>query len=216
MARMFYDRAVSDDEIPRYLLLFGDGSYNNKSQDEGNTNYILTYQSPNSLSPTSSFVTDDFFGLLDESEGGSSGLLDIGVGRFPVKSIEESREVTDKTISYSGPASMGDWRNTLCFIGDDEDFNIHMTQADALAKSVEEKRPGFIIAKIYLDAYQQINTSSGQRYPDVNAALNQRINRGALIINYTGHGGENGLAHERILEINDILSWKIRINIPCL
>jgi hypothetical protein len=214
MVRMFYDRAATDDEIPRYLLLFGDGSYNNKSQFNGNTNYILTYQSPNSLSPTSSFVTDDFFGLLDESEGGSTGLLDIGVGRFPVKSIEEAREVTEKTISYSGPASMGDWRNTLCFIGDDEDFNIHMTQADALAKNVEEKRPGFIISKIYLDAYQQINTSSGQRYPDVNTSINQRINRGALIINYTGHGGEMGLAHERILEIDDILKWENKNKYP--
>jgi hypothetical protein len=214
MARMFYDRALSEDEIPKYMLLFGDGSYDNKSQDEGNTNYILTYQSPNSLSPISSFVTDDFFGLLDESEGGSSGLLDIGVGRFPVKSFEEAREVTDKTISYSGPGSMGDWRNTLCFIGDDEDFNIHMTQADALAKSVEQKRPGFIITKIYLDAYQQITTSSGPRYPDVNAAINQRINRGALIINYTGHGGESGLAHERIMEISDILSWENKDRYP--
>ena len=214
MVRMFYDRAVSEDEMPRYLLLFGDGSYDNKTMDAGNTNYILTYQSPSSLSPTSSFVTDDFYGLLDESEGGSSGLLDIGVGRFPVKSIDEAREVTDKTISYSGPGSMGDWRNTLCFIGDDEDFNIHMIQADALAKSVEQERPGFIIAKIYLDAYQQVTTSSGQRYPDVNAAINQRINRGALIINYTGHGGENGLAHERILEINDILSWENKDRYP--
>ncbi len=109
---------------------------------------------------------------------------------------------------------MGDWRNTLCFIGDDEDFNTHMTQADALAKSVEQKRPGFIIAKIYLDAYQQVITSSGQRYPDVNEAINQRINKGALIINYTGHGGENGLAHERILEINDIMSWDNKDKYP--
>jgi hypothetical protein len=208
MARMFYDRAAGENDMLRYLLLFGDGSYDNKSDDGGNTNYILTYQSPNSLSPVNSFVTDDFFGLLDEPEGGSSGILDIGVGRFPVKSKEEARDVTDKTISYSGPGSMGDWRNTLCFIGDDEDFNIHMIQSDDLARSVELRRPGFIISKIYLDAYQQVTTSSGQRYPDVNAAINQRINKGALIINYTGHGGENGLAKERILEINDVLSWE--------
>jgi hypothetical protein len=214
MARMFYDRATGENDMPRYLLLFGDGSYDNKSQDGGNTNYILTYQSPNSLSPVSSFVTDDFFGLLDEAEGGSSGLLDIGVGRFPVKSNEEAREVTDKTISYSGPASMGDWRNTVCFIGDDEDFNVHMIQADDLARTVELRRPGFIISKIYLDAYQQVTTSSGQRYPDVNEAISQRINKGALIINYTGHGGENGLAHERILEINDILSWENKDKYP--
>jgi hypothetical protein len=214
MARMFYDRATGENDMPSYMLLFGDGSYNNKSEDGGNTNYILTYQSPNSLSPVSSFVTDDFFGLLDEAEGGSSGILDIGVGRFPVKSKEEARDVTDKTISYSGPGSMGDWRNTVCFIGDDEDFNIHMIQADDLARSVELRRPGFIIIKIYLDAYQQVITSSGQKYPDVNAAINQRINKGALIINYTGHGGENGLAHERIMEINDIMSWENKDKYP--
>lgn len=207
MVRMFYDRAADETEMPRYLLLFGDGSYDNRSEDARNTNYILTYQSPNSLSPISSFVTDDFFGLLDESEGGSSGMLDVGVGRFPVKSRAEAQEVVEKTLSYSGPESMGDWRNTICFIGDDEDYNTHMTQADDLAKTVESERPGFIINKIYLDAYQQVTTSSGPRYPDVNAATNQRINKGALIINYTGHGGENGLAHERILEINDILTW---------
>ena len=208
MVRMFYDRAFDENDMPRYLLLFGDGSYDNKSEDSRNTNYILTYQSPNSLSPVSSFVTDDFFGLLDESEGASSGILDMGVGRFPVKSKEEAREVVDKTLSYSGPGSMGDWRNTICFIGDDEDYNTHMTQADDLARTVESDRPGFIISKIYLDAYQQVTTSSGARYPDVNEAVTQRINKGALIINYTGHGGENGLAHERILEINDILSWE--------
>jgi hypothetical protein len=207
MARMFYDRAINEDDMPRYLLLFGDGSYDNRTKSGSNTNYILTYQSSNSLSPVSSFVTDDFFGLLDIAEGGASGLLDIGVGRFPVKSIGEAREVTDKTISYSGPESMGDWRNNICFIGDDEDFNVHMIQADELARSVESRRPGFIINKIYLDAYQQVTTSSGEKYPDVNEAVNQRINKGALIINYTGHGGENGLAHERIMDINDILTW---------
>lgn len=214
MVRMFYDRALNENDMPRYLLLFGDGSYDNKSEDSRNTNFILTYQSPNSLSPVSSFVTDDFFGLLDETEGGSSGVLDIGVGRFPVKSKEEAQEVLEKTLSYSGPESMGDWRNTICFIGDDEDYNIHMTQADDLARSVESDRAGFIISKIFLDAYQQVTTSSGARYPDVNEAVTQRINKGALIINYTGHGGENGLAHERIIEINDILGWENKNKYP--
>jgi hypothetical protein len=34
------------------------------------------------------------------------------------------------------------------------------------------------------------------------------VARGALIINYTGHGGVEGLAHERILEVNDINNWQ--------
>jgi hypothetical protein len=215
--KMLYDRAGTEEEMPRYVLLFGDGSYRNKGTDENNTNFILTYQSGNSLSPVNSFVTDDFFALLDDDEGGANGLMDIGVGRFPVSSREQARDAVQKTISYDQPDKMGDWRNFICFIGDDGDGRdgiLHMAQADELANYVAANYPGFSIGKIYLDAYPQTTTPSGDRYPDVNEALNQRVNKGALIINYTGHGGENGLAHERILTINDIVSWKNRDKLP--
>jgi len=215
--KMLYDRAITEEDFPKYVLLYGDGSYHNKGTDENNTNFILTYQSVNSLSPIASFVTDDFFGLLDDNEGGSTGLMDIGVGRFPVSTQAQAREAMNKTISYDQPDKMGDWRNAICFIGDDgdgKDGTLFMRQADELANYVEAKYPSFSIGKIYLDAYPQISTPSGTRYPDVNEALNQRVNKGALIINYTGHGGENGLAHERILTINDIVSWQNRDKLP--
>ena len=212
--KMLYDRAATEEDMPKYVLLYGDGSYHNKGTDANNTNFILTYQSANSLSPVASFVTDDFFGLLDDNEGGSTGLMDIGVGRFPVSTQAQARDAMNKTISYDQLDKMGDWRNTICFIGDDQDYNLHMRDADELATYVETNYPSFSIGKIYLDAYPQISTPSGNRYPDVNEALNQRVNKGALIINYTGHGGENGLAHERILTINDIVSWKNRDKLP--
>ena len=212
--KMFYDRSTGDHDMPRYLLLFGDGSYDNTSTDQSNTNYILTYQSENSLSPTGSYLTDDFFGLLDDSEGGSSGLMDIGIGRFPVSSVTGAEEMINKVFSYTRPDKMGDWRNIICFIGDDEDYNIHMRQADELSDSVSRNYPNFIISKIYLDAYQQFSSSTGDTYPAVNEAINQRVNKGALIINYTGHGGENGLAHEKILVINDIINWENTDKLP--
>jgi len=212
--KMFYDRASGENDMARYLLLFGDGSYDNYSSNEANSNYILTYQSDNSLSPVGSYVTDDFFGLLDDTEGGASGSVDIGIGRFPVSSVNGAEEMINKVFSYTQPDKMGDWRNTLCFIGDDEDFNIHMRQADELAGYVSTNYPNFVISKIYLDAYQQISSSTGDTYPAVNEAINQRVNKGALIINYTGHGGENGLAHERILVINDIINWENTNKLP--
>jgi hypothetical protein len=212
--KMLYDRAATEEEMPKYLLLYGDGSYDNKGTDVNNTNLIPTYQSPNSLSPVASFVTDDFFGLLDDDEGEASGLVDIGIGRFPVSTPEEAQYVLDKTLSYDQPDKMGDWRNAICFIGDDEENNIHMSQADQLARYLETNYPNFTITKIYLDAYTQISTPSGPRYPDVNEALTQRVEKGALIVNYTGHGGAKGLAHERILRIEDVLSWKNRDRLP--
>lgn len=214
--KMFYDQSGNDGEYCRYLLLFGDGSYDNRTHPDkkDNPNLILTYQSNNSLSPTQSFVSDDFFGLLDTDESMYDGLLDIGIGRLPVSTVDEARDLVDKLISYSELANQGSWRNQLCFIGDDEDSNVHMRQADELAADVEENYAPYNINKIYLDAYQQEKGATGFRYPDVQRAINDQVNRGALIVNYTGHGGPSGLAHEQIMTKNDINSWSNKEMLP--
>lgn len=208
------DRSMPPGNKPGYVLLFGDGSYDNRKSGDEWQNYLLTYQSANSLSPLRSFVTDDFFGMVDDGENVSDGLVDIGVGRMPVSDMEEARSMVDKVISYHQSDKMGNWRNVICFIGDDEDGNTHMRQADELAGYVDEYYPDFVADKIYLDAYQQISTPSGQRYPDVNRAVTERVSKGALIVNYTGHGGANGLAHEQILNTNDIKGWTNRDKLP--
>ena len=205
--RMFYRRATTPAEKPRYLLLLGDGSYDNLSDDENNPNFIPTYQSVNSLTPTLSFVSDDFFGLMDDDEGGVEGLLDIGVGRLPVATPEQATTLLNKIRAYYAKESLGDWRNTICFVGDDEDNNIHMQDADRLATYLDTTYPSFVLKKIYLDAYPQVSTASGQRYPDVNREISENIERGLLIFNYVGHGNERGLAHEAILGLNDIITW---------
>lgn len=204
--KMYYD-SYPEEEMTRFLLLFGDGSYDNRDTVSGNPNFILTYQSLNSLSPTSSYVSDDFYGLLDTGERLYDGLLDIGIGRLPVSTAEEAEQLVDKIIAYDDPVTMGEWRNYICFIGDDEDGNIHMRQANSLASYVEEQYPEYNINKIFLDAYPQETTPTGDLYPDVTRAINDQMNRGALIINYTGHGSVNGLAHEKILDENHIKSW---------
>ena len=211
--KMFYDRALNESEMPKYLLLFGDGSYDNKSDHENNTNQVLTYQSENSLSPTQSFVTDDFFGLLDDDEGEASGMLDIGIGRLPVNTIEETQTVINKILNYND-SEWGDWRTNVCFIGDDEDRNTHMRDANKLAVQVESNYPQYQTQRIFLDDYEQIISSVGQEYPDVNLEISESVNKGTLIMNYTGHGNENGLAHEQIMMLDDILAWKNPNKLP--
>ena len=214
--KMFYDRSGGSEDACRYLLLFGDGSYDNRSDPDkdNNPNLILTYQSSNSLAPTQSYVSDDFYGLLDTDEAMGLGLLDIGIGRLPVSTVEEAEELVEKIISYSDLSTQGNWRNQLSFIGDDEDGNIHMRQADELATYVTGLYPAYNINKIYLDAYPQEKAATGFRYPDVTRAINDQVNRGALIVNYTGHGGPAGLAHEQIMTKNDINSWNNREMLP--
>ena len=214
--KMFYDRATTQSEMPRFALLMGDASYDNKSRISGNTNFVTSYQSASSSSLITSYITDDFFGLLDDNEGEWSGgdLLDISIGRIPVKSSAEASSVVAKIKRYvmgegasvANP-TMGSWRNIVSFVADDEDGNIHLKQADTLANRVAKNFPMLNIDKIYLDSYNQEARPGGDRYPDAQSAIIDRVERGTLLITYIGHGGELGWAHERVLEVDDINSW---------
>jgi hypothetical protein len=232
--RMLYDRAQGNPKLmPRYLLFFGDASYDYKNRIQNNTNLLPTYESGNSLSPTTSYATDDYFGLLDAGEGsGSGGSLDVGIGRFPITTNEEARNILNKIYQYTaepgldtsgsiqcsngsgGISNLADWRNIVCFIGDDEDKNLHVTQANYLADYVRSNYPVYNVDKIFFDAYPQIITPGGQRFPDVKDAIRNRVEKGALVINYTGHGGEEGWAHESVLEVSDINAWENSHNLP--
>lgn len=229
--RMLYTRgnALSSPRPVKYVLLMGDGSYNNMVRSTvNNSNFIPTYQSHESLSSTSSLATDDFYALMDPTEGfnaESVGFVDVGVGRFICKTAEEINAVIAKIENYykkdpnfqvsqqdplncsgSSESPMGDWRNNLLFLADDGDDAIHMRGADNLTQNVANISKIYNTDKIYIDAYQRISTPSGQRYPDAEEDLMRKIKKGVLLFNYTGHGGELGLTAERILEISSINS----------
>ncbi len=213
--RMCYDLGKqSAKNTLKYILLMGDGSFDNRNIRGKNHNLIPTYQSENSLSPTESFVSDDFFVFLDEDEGDSQGIVDLGIGRIPAKTAAEARYVIDKINNYHKKESMGNWRNVVTFIGDDEDYNTHMSQAESLASFVNKSYPGFFTDKIYFDAYKQLSTSGGEKYPDVTAAINNRVKQGTLVMNYTGHANEKSLADEGVLDIGIIKSWSNYNKLP--
>jgi len=221
MMKMFYERAGMDTaQMPKYLLLVGDGSYDYKDRVSNNTNFIPTYQNGLSYNPLQSYTSDDYYGFLDDNEGvnigNSSHQLDIAIGRLPVKTSAEAQNVVNKIKHYASPALFGSWRNVLCFIGDDEDVNTHINDADKLATYVENNYPVYNIDKIYFDAYEQVATPGGSRYPEVNKAIDNRIFSGCLIMNYVGHGGETGWAHERVLDMGMINSWTNKDKLPLL
>jgi hypothetical protein len=227
--RMFYDRAGSDSSLfPKYLLLFGDGSYDNKHRVGNNSNYITTFQSyftNHGLDILQTFTADDFFGMLDTNESFNvSDQMDIGIGRFPVRSISEATAMVDKTISYyeqtfnadqsvcianggTERSNLGDWRNKILFVADDEDGNGYINNAQSLEDEIQSQDSVFMVDKLFIDAYQQVSTSSGNRYPVVEEQLRNKVQNGVLMVNYVGHGGETGWTEERILGVNTIQNW---------
>ena len=208
--KMLYDKAIfsnNTNDLPKYLLLFGRGSFDNRkiSQNTGD-NLILTYQAENSLSITSSYVTDDYFGLLDDNEGTNvpSNLLDIGIGRFPVSTLQQAEDVVNKTINYMNNKEKGYWKNQLCFLADDGDGALHMKQSDSIASSLSRMFPAYHYNKIFLDAYKQEITASGESYPLAKSKFQNLLQSGMLLVNYTGHANTGGWSNEAILTSADV------------
>ena len=209
--RMLYKGAASPEERPQYLLLLGDASFDPKNRvSAGTRNILLTYESPESFSPLQTYATDDFYGFLDDDEGVNIATtsqpsdLDIAIGRLPVATSEEAMAVVEKIIAYDEGGHFGDWRNRVTFVADDEDNELHMRDADELADWVRLNQPSLNVDKIYLDAFAQVNAAGGDRYPSVNEAIDRQLFKGSLIVNYTGHGGPENWAQERVFNREDM------------
>jgi hypothetical protein len=210
-ARMLWERSTGSSKF-KYLLLFGDGSYDNRTYNENNTNYIPTYQDKESLRPTVSFTTDDIFGQLEPGEWSNSGTLEIGVGRLPVYWTKENGDkiawdMIKKIKIYYQPEVDRDWRNRMIFLGDDGDSywdsTIFLRDTERLINTIRSEAPSINFSKIYLDAYTQVNSSTGPSYPEVEKALQEAFNKGALVFNYMGHGGEQGITQEKVMQKSD-------------
>lgn len=217
--KMLYDRAGNTvANRPQYLLLFGGASYVYKEKKGTKKNLIPSYQSAASLDPLTSYVSDDYFGLLDDQDDINNNqpvaLLDLGIGRIPVRTPEQADLAVDKLIRYHLPANQGDWRNTITLVADDEDFNLHFSDAELHAALINAAAPAVQLQKIYLDAFDQEGGSGGSAYPAVKEAITKGIERGTLMWNYSGHGGSERLAQEAILDRATVASWKNQNKLP--
>ncbi len=227
MVRYVYNNAITQEGRLKYLCLFGDGSYDYKNRIPNNTNLVPAWYSKNSFNLTSSYVTDDFYGLLDDNEGGNvigSDKLDIAIGRILADTPQRAKEMVDKIEVYYHKESYGSWRNNFLVISDDVNEaweQILQSTTDGIANEISSEKPFLNYVKIHADAFQQQSSAAGDRYPDVNKAIKDAIEVGALVVNYFGHGGEDGLAAERIFdkidaqEINNVCKFNCFVTITC-
>ncbi len=225
--KMLYDRAQTEADQPKYLLLFGSCVWDNRmlTSDCKGLNpddFLLAYESENSFNAIYCYVDDGFFTYLDDGEGtnlstGDRGqkldMSDVAVGRFPVTTEADAKVMVDKTIRYVENANAGDWENTLVFMGDDGNNNIHMRDAEEAAATVQALHPAYRIKKVMWDAYTEVASSTGNTYPEVTALIKKQQAQGALIMDYCGHGSATQLAHERILMLDDYKAFTNK-NLP--
>jgi len=208
--KMLYDRAGDDGTLPRYLVLFGDGAWDNRmlSSNWRNTHpddFLLCYESENSFSEVSCYVTDDYYCLLDDGEGSNvlSDKFDAAVGRLPARTLEEATILVDKIDAYNANEQAGAWQNMVCFMADDGNANLHMNDADSVSATLSATYPDYQYKKIYWDTYTRVATSTGYRFPDATRVIKQQMQAGALIMNYSGHGAAYCLSHEQVVKVAD-------------
>ena len=211
--KMLYDRADTDQDQPRYLLLFGDGAWDNRMlcadwDDYNPDDFLLCFESENSFSHVSCYVSDDFFCLLDDEEviqEGSSykGKPDVAVGRYPARTLDQAKVLVDKTLSYAANEFAGPWQNVICMMGDDGNSNSHMITADRVATLIEQNYPGYQVKKIYWDAFQRVSSATGYSYPEATRQIKQQMTDGALFMNYNGHGAPYAFSHELVMKLAD-------------
>lgn len=219
--KMFYDRSIANPtgRQTKYLLLFGRGFYDNRriTSEVKKCNYqtLLTYQSPRSENETYSYTCDDFFTYLEDATTGrnSVNMMNISVGRFPVKSNEEADIVVEKLYNYVNKPNYGNWRNQAIIIADDGNSNTHIRQAESTISFWLDDKPDLFVNKIYLDAYREENTSTGRTFPEAKKQMMRLLKEGQLVLDYVGHANSVGWTAEDLLNINDIKTLYLK-NLP--
>lgn len=229
MMRMYYKRAQADATLrsPRYLLLLGKGTYDNRDLLGHALPTVVTPQSSTSFDEEgASVATDDFFTYLDDGEDGTTnGTLNIGVGRLPAKSVAEAKHMVDKIERYMMRADLleddirGDWRNSVALLADDADpsriSDTNFTfSSEKISRRITDERPQLNIDKIYADAYVQQSGADGSYYPDVNNALKRRMDYGCLLLNYIGHGSSQYIGTERFMMKSHISNYANHLQLP--
>lgn len=231
--RYVYYNASDPSKRIKYVGIMGDTSIDYKNRLANNNNIVPTFNTVLGTSEVSSFMSDDYFGSLDEPEGTIGGnsydengeklrdidKLDVAIGRIVVDNVSLANAMVDKIVNYSSKSSFGNWRTNFVLISDDINKNtseeILQISLDELGDKISEKKPFINVKKIHTDAYQQQTSAGGDRYPDVNEAFKKAIDVGAIVMNYFGHGGEDGLAHEAIYTKEMAQEFKNKDNLIC-
>ncbi|MBC7525681.1 MAG: type IX secretion system sortase PorU [Flavobacterium sp.] len=227
LVKYIYQNASSPSQRIKYLNLFGDASFDFKDRIPNNTNIVPIFHAVNSnYNGEASFASDDYFGLMDNNEGDPTYNygIDVAVGRMLVSSVQQADEMVNKVVEYHDIKSYGSWRNNYVAISDDtdkdSDISLQVYQNN-LTDVIYANKPFLNFKKILLDSYQQVTSAGGDRYPQAKEDLRNAFEKGALVFNYLGHGGEDGLTQERIWDkfdganFNNQYRYPLFITITC-
>lgn len=226
LLKMWYDRTYSQPSYGKtaYCLLMGRATYDQRKLSENlrNSTYprILAWQSTinynngnTSFNETSSYVSDNYIAMLNDckSLSMSSADLNVGVGRMPVKSVNEARSMVDKIIKFVDNPDYGAWRNNVLLLADDGNNAVHAEQTEGVHdRLVANGGEDFQYEKMYIDAYEYGSSSSKKSYPQAKARMLKFLDEGVSLWTYIGHANPTLMTAEDMWTYTDITNMTNR------
>lgn len=213
--KMLYDKAENEEDMPKYLLLFGDCNWDNRflTTSGDPKDYLLAFEISQtdraaniSIGSMEDYATDDYYGILDDGEGSAlttRDKIDIGIGRMMAHDAETANLLVDKTLSYINNEKVGMWKNDIYMLADYGDNNLHMNDSESASNVIASESPNLTIQKVFWDAYKVTSTATGNTFPQVTESLRRNLKRGALIFDYVGHGSPEQISHAKVLQTKD-------------
>ena len=199
--RFIADAYATWDPRPVYVLLVGDGSFDPKRyRAESPPTFIPPYLLE--VGPAGGeTAADNRYVCVD----GDDNLPDLLLGRLPVKTADEARAIVQKIVDDETPPLPVGWNASVLLVADDPDgAGDFPAISDSAAAYVTDP---FTVTRRYCAGFQ----SDESDCPDAEAAaIHSAIlndwNRGALLVQYTGHSSWQQWAQERFFHLDDLPS----------
>jgi len=209
---------VKNQPKPKYVLLLGMGNFNTQKIQLNKELPVYTSDVSNTI--LTSYSTDDFYAIQESGDqiqyAQSIDSIGLAIGRIPARTIAEADRMVAKLIQYQTSKKMGLWQNQLTWIADDADYNLHLQDAEEIVSNLNAKTFNWNHRKLYLDLFKASQTLTGATYPDVNKAIQESVQAGTLVLNYTGHGNYLRLTEEAVISKSEMQAWNNAGKLPIM
>jgi hypothetical protein len=181
---------------PQYVLFVGDSTYDPK----GNWSWMMadttsTYL-PTYLTATiymGETLTDEWFARVS----GDDAVPDLYIGRLPAASAAEASVMVNKIITYENGTNSKSWEKNVLLVADNQ-----VEDYEAVFELMNEDAASLLPAGMnapfrgYLDDYFVTG--------DLTAEIKGKVDDGALVLKYSGHGSTQVWANEHIFDTADV------------
>ena len=215
---MIEQAKIKNQPKPAYVLLMGMGNFNTQKIQLNKELPVYTSELSNAI--LTSYCSDDFYAIQASGDqiqfAQTIDSISLAIGRIPARTTAEADRVVEKIIQYQANKKMGLWQNQLTWVADDADYNLHLQDAEEIVGNLKAKSTNWNHRKVYLDLFKASQTLTGATYPEVNKAIQESVQAGTLVLNYTGHGNYLRLSEEAVISKTEIQSWNNAGKLPIM